>query len=612
MKNDYGRLSGIILILSCIVITVFTFILKPHNILSWDVMGYYLYLPLIFIYHDLGITDIQVVSDLISQYELSDSFYQAWLADTGYWVIKYTAGEAILLLPFFLIAHLLTIILGFTPDGFSIIYEYSILVGCLTYVTLSLVLLRKILKRFFDDKVTAFTLCCIIFGTNYFIQVSNNPADIHFILFFLYTILIEATVTWHERPSFSSMLTIAVSIGLIIITRPTDIICILIPTIYGIYSTASYKDKVAQLKKHGKQLFMAATIVAIICLIQLRYWKFVSGHWLINSYNNPGEGMDFLNPHIWQVLFSFRKGWYIYTPLMLLGTIGIYFIHRFHREIAWPITLFFASNLYLVACWSCWWYASSFGQRAFIQSYPLMAIAIGSLILATSESKMRLVRIGIPLLMTLLIALNLFQSWQYRQHIIHPNRMTRKAYFANFGVTKYNHKLDTLLLIHRSTNSNESFDTTLKYKQIHKVKFHFEDTTLLKNLSDTAHSGHYSYRTDSNTLYTPPYKISYNDITRGEFAWVKVSAWVYPSCSPHDNPGSMVITFNHKGGNYKYRAYDLENLSLQPHQWNKIQFIYLTPEPRSLNDQLHIYYWHRGKRPLYIDDLSIEMLVPAK
>ena len=80
----------------------------------------------------------------------------------------------------------------------------------------------------------------------------------------------------------------------------------------------------------------------------------------------------------------------------------------------------------------------------------------------------------------------------------------------------------------------------------------------------------------------------------------------------NENPGSMVITFNHKGGNYKYRALDLEKLSLTPHQWNQIEMHYLTPEPRQKSDQLQVYYWHRGQQPVYVDDIRIDIQVPAK
>ena len=611
-KQDKGRLSSIVLVLSFIAILAGALTYSPTNILSWDTLGYYLYLPLIFIYNDLGMKDVQVVQDLISQYQLSGSFYQAWLADTGFWVIKYTSGEAILLLPFFLIGHLLTLVTGGTPDGFSVFYQYSIWAGCLCYLLVSLILLRKILLHFFNDRIAAFTLLCVLLGTNYYIQAASNPAVIHLILFFLYTLLIYTTIKWHEQPSAGWMATIAITAGLTIITRPTDVICLIIPFLYNIYSKETLKQKFTLLNAHKWQLLMAAVIVIGIGCLQLRYWKFATGHWLINSYNNPGEGMDFLTPHLWQVLFSFRKGWYLYTPIMLLATVGIYFTHKLHREMAWPITIFFLCNLYLVACWSCWWYAGSFSQRAFIQSYPLMAIALGSLIQAASNAKLKLICYGTPTLLGMLILFNLFQSWQYNQRIIDPERMTREAYFANFFATKHNPQNDKLLLVHRSADAYDVLDSSITYRQLPTILRDFEDTTQYNHLSNIAHSGLHSCQADSAEIFVPACEIPYQDITSGEYAWVHVTAWIYPTCDMHENPGSMVITFNHNGGNYKYRALDLEGLSLTPHEWNKIEMNYLTPEPRQKIDLLQVYYWHRGKQPVYVDDICIDIQVPAK
>ena len=56
----------------------------PLNIFSWDVFGYYLYLPLTFIYHDLGIRDVSIVNEIIEKYHNTGTFYQALPAgDTG-------------------------------------------------------------------------------------------------------------------------------------------------------------------------------------------------------------------------------------------------------------------------------------------------------------------------------------------------------------------------------------------------------------------------------------------------------------------------------------------------------------------------------------------------
>ncbi len=48
-----------------------------RNVLSWDVMGYYIYLPATFIYDDLTVQNKQWVDDIIEKYKPSATFYQA-------------------------------------------------------------------------------------------------------------------------------------------------------------------------------------------------------------------------------------------------------------------------------------------------------------------------------------------------------------------------------------------------------------------------------------------------------------------------------------------------------------------------------------------------------
>ena len=49
-------------------------------------------------------------------------------------VIKYPAGMAILMLPFFLIAHVIAMLLGYSADGFSAPYEVMVFVGHTFYL----------------------------------------------------------------------------------------------------------------------------------------------------------------------------------------------------------------------------------------------------------------------------------------------------------------------------------------------------------------------------------------------------------------------------------------------------------------------------------------------
>ena len=110
--------------------------------------------------------------------------------------------------------------------------------------------------------------------------------------------------------------------------------------------------------------------------MQLFYWKAAVGSYFVDAYFNPGEGFDWSAPHTLQVLFSFRKGWFIYTPLMLIATIAILLLRKRWPEAFPAVLVFFLVNLYVVSSWSCWWYADSFSSRAMTGSIAVMALPL--------------------------------------------------------------------------------------------------------------------------------------------------------------------------------------------------------------------------------------------
>ena len=584
MKNRISLLTLFGSIAIVVIVAVITF---PKNILSWDTFGYYLYLPQLFIYNDLGINNLDTLQNIVGTYENTATLYQIWQTETGEWLIRYTSGQAILFSPFFGAAHLVALCTDFPADGFSLPYQTGIFAGCLIYFAIALTLLRRILLRFFSDKVTALTIFFLTFGTNLFANSIWAMAGIHSQLFFLYTILLLYTIRWHKRQSWSNILPIAIAAGLIIITRPTDVICLIIPFLWNIYNKDSLREKIGLLIKNIPQLIVCVIIVCAIGSIQMIYWKHFSGHWLIDSYNNPGEGLDFLFPHIWQTLFSFRKGWFIYTPMMLFAMAGFVLIWKRSKQHFLALALFVIANIYLVSCWSCWWYAGSFGQRAYVQSYAVLSIPLGFFIQYSLERKSAQKGILLTIL-SLCTLLNLFQTWQFRHGIINRSRMTRAAYFTNFFTTDPQKCDDRLLMIHRDASGIETIDTNRNYVEKYLIKKDF---------------GQDGFVTDSLTEFSPALQIPYNKITKKDHAWLRIKATVKQLSDTPSGDAVLVVTFCHKG-NYKYRTYPLPS-TMAVEEWQEMEIHYLSPEIRTTKDELNVYLWNRSRQPIAIKDIEI-------
>jgi len=562
--------------------------------LTWDVFGYYLYLPSHFIHHDIALQHQEWITHLMDKYEPSSTLYQATLIENGNWVMKYSMGMSFLYAPFFFIAHLLAEPLGYPADGLSLPYQYALTIGGVIYAIIGLIYFTRVLRHFFDQKVTSIVLILIFFGTNYFqLTIFDGTLLSHNFLFMLYSILIYFTIKWYQDYKLKNIIIVGLTAGLITLTRPSEAICILIPLLWSNYPKNYFIAKIKLLKTHFTHVIVASFCIFIMLLPQFLYWKSITGHYLFYSYINPGEGFDFLFPHTYNFLFSFRKGWFIYTPLILFAFSGFYFLYKKNKALSISILAFILLDIYICSSWSNWWYAGgSFSSRSLVPIYSLLAIPLGFLVEKINLSTLKK-RIFYPIF-GFFILLNLFQTWQFEKGIISKERMTKAYYFSIFGKTKKEPRNEKLLLVDRTVDAVEEFKDEKDYTRKLFYKNTFDE---IKNTK--------AFALNDTVIYSPGIDLKYYQITQKDHAWIKISAKIFIPDNYDEELPTIVATFHHNGETYKYGAFDIKKDKLKLNSWNIIEFDYLTPEVRTSDDNLKVYMWHRGKKQILLDDLII-------
>jgi len=610
------KISVIILLAILLSNVSLRIIYTPNNPISWDTFGYYLYLPTTFIYDDLGLEKKDVIEDIITKYKSTSTFYQVSKSKNGSWVMKYSMGMAIFYSPAFFAGHAAANLFDYPTDGFSKPYQLALIVNGILFFFLGLFFLRKLLLQFFSDVNTGIVLLLIFFGTNYLWYSTFSAEMPHNYIFTAYAFILWQTIMWHKSHKRSNIILLAIAIGFTTLARPTEIIALIIPLLWGVYDKKSLIKRIKLFHYYKSQLILFGIIIAVIGSFQIVYWRIYSGDFIYYSYVNPGEGFEFLWPYTLKVLFSFRKGWLIYTPILAFALIGFISLYKKNKGVFYPVFIFFIINLYIVSSWSCWWYAQSFGQRALVQSYAVLAIPFGYFITDILKKSKRIKAI-ITVLLLFFVLLNIFQSWQYTKGIFSGDRMTPQYYFKSFGTTKHIHDADKYLLIDRTFKGAEKIPNNINFKHsvLRVIDFETVDDSKQKYQSSKfVKNGSYSFKMDSTLQFAPGYKIKYNELTDQNYAWIRVSLWVYPAYPLSENNAILVVSFQHKGGNYKYRGLNLLSPhivnNLKPNEWNKVSIDYLTPEVRSENDNLVVYIWNRGKKNIYFDDLTIEVFEP--
>lgn len=342
--------------------------------ISWDVSGYYWYLPSLFIYHDIKHQSFK--DSILNHYgPTGTDFQQAALLPNGNYVLKYSSGMAVMYLPFFAAGHIAAHLLGYPPDGFSPPYQFSIQFGGLLIALLGIWILRKVLLLYYSDRVVAFTLLLLVLGTNYLNVAGIDCGMSHSWLFTIYASLLWCSHLFHETGKRKYAIAIGLLCGLAVLTRPTDIVSIFIPLLWGLnsLSVSAIQQHMRYLRSRWGDILLAAMLVALVESVQLVYWKYVSGSWLVYSYGN--QGFSWIHPHVFLYALNYKCGWLTYSPMMWLSLIGIipFLIYGRNRV---AVLLFILVNYYIVSAWNVWEY----GGRAMVQAYAVMSIPFAACI----------------------------------------------------------------------------------------------------------------------------------------------------------------------------------------------------------------------------------------
>lgn len=398
-----------------------------RGVIKWDVISYYAYLPATFIYGDvtLGFLD-NPPEDFVN-----DNKFWYYTMEDGSRVIRTSMGLSILYSPFFFIAHGLAPYFNLAPDGYSSIYQLFLVLSSLFYVMMGLMLLKRILLRFYSQTATAITLLLVALGTNLFFYTIHEGPMSHSYNFALLTLFLYLVIKWYEEPSNKRSILLGLVYGLIVLVRPSNVLVGILFLGWGVRGPGAIRARILLLLKQYKMLLLMVFFFILPWIPQMIYWKSMTGSLFYNSYGPSGSSFFLNSPHIIDLLFSFRSGWYLYTPVMFTATLGLYFMGRKCKAGVWPLITLLVLQIYLLSCWWSWWNGGSFGLRSLVDIYGLMALPLAALIDASLNSK-RIIAIVTTAVLGFFIYVNQFQTIQYTQGIIHFIGNTKESYGLNF------------------------------------------------------------------------------------------------------------------------------------------------------------------------------------
>jgi len=425
LKRILAYIFGETLIVFLYVFLVFSYIGNVDEKFIGDGKGYYEYLPSIFIHHDLVRKELPL-SDSPEVYQRIDKTGM-YVAYKDHKVNMYPCGTALLELPFFMITYLTTESEGTYSDGYQLPFQRTIFYAALFYLLFSLIFLKKVLKTYqVSPRIITFCQLLMVLATPVTIYANKEAGFSHVYSLFAITAFIYYIRTYFLYEKGKDFIVAAILLGLILILRQVNLMIVLfVPFLAGSYS--NLVKGIRNLIRNYRILLLALFCVLAVFSIQAIMWYLQTGVFLLYSYQ--GYGFNFLDPQFFKILFGYRKGLFVYTPVIFIAFLSVAWLgfrKRYFLMFAW--IGFFIFITYVLSSWFSWYYGASYGLRAYIDYFTVFFIPLAIFL---NESN-RVLRRSIIALSILTIPLNIVQTYQYRQYILHNVNMDKEKYWRVF------------------------------------------------------------------------------------------------------------------------------------------------------------------------------------
>lgn len=567
-----------------------------YGLIHADAQGYYGYLVAIFLEQSFNWE--QVIHSYSDVY-LGDSAADFTVNSDWGRVNKYYVGTAVLMLPFFLLSCVAAWLFGFPVDGYSAPFHIGIMFGALIYVGIGMYVLSKYLENKGTSRaLSLFVVISLLFGTGLFHYSISEPAMSHVYSFALFCGFIFLVDKWFKTGNRSVFILSAVVFGFIVLVRPTNgLVLFSVPFIAG--GLGPLKNRLLATDGALKMLVLGVAVVVGILSLQSMMYLAQVGKPVIWSYKN--EGFNFLSPEIRSVLFSYQKGFFVYTPLAALATIGLVWMMIKRKAGAGWLVGFLALVVYVISSWWNWYYGASLGMRPLIEYLAFFGVGLAFLL----QNTHKLVRVGLLTFCLFLTSINIVQSYQYQKFILHWNGMNQERFWTVFMKTsrKYEGIFYRQPVVLRFPTAQETLSwVTFESDMESGTNWGTQGFTTAKSNSGNT-SSLINERNRYGTTLTVPV------LTMGELLGEKklfITAMVWSSIPFPDF--SIGYSYKNHSSDYGHGNIPIGQLVPESEQWVKVQ--YIAPLNTVLDSTLQwvVYPFTPGDADIYLDDIRYEVI----
>jgi hypothetical protein len=392
-----------------------------------DGSGYYAYLPQWYIYQT---SNFDFQADIFEKYRNDQFNFDPYSSPlTGNHCNKYYPGTAIAMTPFFFFAHLQAGIQGIDQDGYSRPYLLWANIAGIAYFLLGCIACFLLFRSYKIERFWSLVgIFILAFATNLSFYANVYIPYSHVFSFAVIAWFIYVARIWGQFGKTKHLLLLSALLGFVFLIRPTNVMIVIILP-FMCESTAVFFQRLKSFFTIKGCVPLLSSILLFGLFVGFQLWNVYdqSGEIALNTYK--AEGFDNLaHPEVWNVLFSWSKGLFIFAPVLFLVFPGLWILFKKERRLFWGFLVFFTFYTYITASWWCWWYGGGLGMRPFIDVFAVLILPIVFLI-QHSKNIVRSFLLGIIVLTTWMYQVYEFQMCNY---ILHYDRITKEQFMTVF------------------------------------------------------------------------------------------------------------------------------------------------------------------------------------
>ncbi len=349
--------------------------------------------------------------------------------NTGLPGSPFALGFSLVEIPFLFAGNIIASMSTGQADGYSQICIDSYFVGIICFLIIGLIFLFKLLRKIgIEAGAGLSTSDWVAYGVTLGLLPASNvgyyafsPMS-HIVAFMAVSMFFFVWWGVKDTDSLKGWLLCGLSGGFVFLCRWQAVLYLLIPIAYELHRLSSQEgDRGANLRKPWLASRATCVLTFILTiLIQFVQWKIIYGNFFLVPQGDAF--MEFPPRHFFHVMFSSEHGWFVWTPIVLIGVVGLVLASSKKPIVYGGLLLGVFLQVGVAGALPKHWHGyDSFGARILVCSMPVIAIGLAFLLFHVSR-RMRLVFLGIGLLCsvyTMLFAL------QYRLDMVpHTDRLT--------------------------------------------------------------------------------------------------------------------------------------------------------------------------------------------